>query len=257
MVVAPIYSGKTSKHVNNKKHVPQRRNNNIPFRSSGTASKRKLPALTWPHPNQARLTTHLSIPNARQHRKGWKKKFQNVQLYFDHHEKLRLRITNWKTNPTILKKKKESVIQFLTPQMVHHLLTPKERSWSPWPVGWHWYRWKWQDCIADINITPHKTDKTISQAAKKVSVPKEHPLKPTQYNLLDVFQEPVGILFAEEIHNGGCNRADQKERNQAFSGEKSKRFFTIPAFKRIPSHRCRKKKSDYGQKPQNKKTSTY
>jgi hypothetical protein len=34
----------------------------------------------------------------------------------------------------------------------------------------------------------------------------------------EIFQEAVGILVAEEIHNDGCNRADQKE-HQAFSGE--------------------------------------
>ena len=97
-------------------------------------------------------------------------------------------------------------------------LTPKERNWLPWPVGWHRYRWKWQGCIADINVAPHKTDETILQAArqKNMSVPKERPSEPTQYYSLDVFQETVGIPVAEEIHDGGCNRAEQKEKHQTF-----------------------------------------
>ena len=33
---------------------------------------------------------------------------------------------------------------------------------------------------------------------------------------LDIFQKAVGILVAEEIHDGGCNRADKKEEHQAF-----------------------------------------
>ena len=82
-----------------------------------------------------------------------------------------------------------------------------------------------------------------------MSVPKERPPEPTQYNSLDVFQETVGIPVAEEIHDGGCNRAEQKEKHQTFP-RKEKVSSSIYQYLK-ESHRTaaekKNEKSDCGQ----------